>query len=206
MVRHDLRDSPGIDVTGDLSEPATIDAIRAIAADVGLTGVVAAHGLAGSGELDTISDDRIAQILTVNTNSVLTLFEAFSSELVANDGTFIAVSSEAGLDGEAQNAVYSASKAALIGWGREIAQANGSPRIRVVCPGMTETPLLTAGLTGMAEGLGISYEEFLSQRLQAVPSGRLGRPEEIARAVVWLSELQTDTCVIAAVTGGEVFE
>jgi NAD(P)-dependent dehydrogenase (short-subunit alcohol dehydrogenase family) len=206
VLRHDVRAADGIDLSGDLLDPVTLAAISAAVEDNGIDTVVAGHGIAGPGRVDEIEDAGIRRIVRINTSSVLGLHDTLRRGLAARDGAFVTVSSEAGIQGEAQNGIYSASKFALVGWAREIAAADQRVRMRVVCPGMTETPLLVSGLSGMAEAAGITYEALLADRLRAVPAGRLLRPAEIGRASVWLAELRTSGCVVAAVTGGEVFE
>lgn len=206
VIRHDVQASTGMDVVGDLMQDGPLDAVVTHCRRAGLDAVVAAHGTAGAGELIGIADSDVHRILRVNTLSVMRLYDALRDILVARDGAFVSVSSQAGLEGEAQNGIYSASKSALIGWARGVSAAGDAPRMRVVCPGMTETPLLVRGLTGMAADAGVAYEEFLARRLATLPSGRLGRPSEVGRAIVWLAELGTRAPVIAAVTGGETFE
>jgi NAD(P)-dependent dehydrogenase (short-subunit alcohol dehydrogenase family) len=186
-------------------DPANLDDVRESCISAKVHTVIAAHGAAGSGELISITDSRIRQTMQINALSVIRLFVALREGLADRSGVFVTVSSQAGLEGEAQNAVYSAAKAALIGWTKSVAMSSDSPRMRVICPGMTETPLLVAGLTGMAADAGITYDEFLARRLEHLPSRRLGRPSEVARAIVWLTQLQTRGAVVAAITGGETF-
>lgn len=210
VVRHDVATSTStstsIDLAGDLMEWDALDAVAALCRIEEVDAVIAAHGSAGSGELERISEDQIRRIMRINTLSVFRLYEAVRDHLVGRDGAFVTVSSQAGLEGEAQNGVYSASKFALVGWTKGVAAGGTSPRMRVICPGMTETPLLVAGLTGMAAEAGVTYEEYLGRRLANLPSRRLGRPDEIGRAIVWLTSLETRGAVLAAVTGGETFE
>jgi NAD(P)-dependent dehydrogenase (short-subunit alcohol dehydrogenase family) len=204
VLRHDVRDDGRMDISGDLLTQDTLDAVRRLCEERDVDAVVAAHGLAGAGELATITTAQILRIMRVNTTSVVGLYDAVAPWLGERDGAFVAVSSQAGLVGEAQNAVYSASKFALVGWARALAKTGSAPRMRVVCPGMIETPLLVAAFEGMAADLGVTFEDVLARRLAAVPNRRLGRPEEIGRASLWLAELTTPACVVAAVTGGEI--
>ncbi len=204
VLRHDVRDDGRMDVSGDLLAPETLEAVRLLCEQRGVDTVVAAHGLAGAGELASISEAQILRIMRVNTTSVLRLYDTVSPYLEARGGAYVAVSSQAGLVGEAQNAVYSASKFALVGWGRALAASGQATRMRIVCPGIIDTPLLVAAFEGMAADLGVGFEDVLSRRLASVPNGRLGRPAEIGRAALWLAELQTSACVVAPVTGGEI--
>lgn len=206
VLRQDLRAAPGIDLAADLLDSDGLETVIRAAQERGVDTVVAAHGSAGPGALATVSDDYIARILRLNASSVFALYEGLTDVLTRADGAFIAVSSQAGIVGEAQNAVYCAAKFSLIGWAEGVASGPRSPRMRIVCPGLTETPLLVDGLRGMAAEQGLSYEEFLAIRLAGMPMSRLGRPAEIGRAILWLAELETRRNVIAAVTGGLVFD
>lgn len=203
VVQQDARAADGVSIVGDLLDNTTLDSITALSEE-GLDVVVAAHGIAGAGAISTITPDTVKHIVDVNTSSVLALYARVRQDLAARRGSFIVVSSQAGLVGEAGNAVYSASKFALVGWARAISRQPEAPRIRVVCPGMIETPLLVKAFEGNALDLGVTYEDVLNKRYKNVPLGRLGRPSEIARAVIWLSELQTTACVVAPITGGEI--
>lgn len=205
-IRQDLRDSPEIDAHGDLLDDDNLRQLVDTCRRSELDTVVAAHGIAGAGEIREITSESALRTLRVNTISVLRLYQTLSEMLAARDGSFIVVSSQAGLAGEASNGIYAASKFALVGWAQSISIERGSPRMRVICPGMVETPLLVAGLTGMAEASGTTYERFLAKRLERVPSGRLARPAEIGRTATWMADLRTRRCVVAAATGGETFE
>ncbi|MET4781361.1 SDR family oxidoreductase [Glaciihabitans sp. UYNi722] len=204
VFRHDARPDVNMTIVGNLLDATTLTAVTNLVSEEGISMIVAAHGIAGPGALDTISTEFLERIIDINTRSVIALYGETAPYLSGRGGSFIVVSSQAGLVGEAGNAVYSASKFALVGWARSISRSAGSPRIRVVCPGMTETPLLVKAFEGNAADLGITYEEVLADRMKKVPGGRLGRPSEIGRTALWLSELLTSACVVAPVTGGEV--
>lgn len=204
VARHDLRPSPTLVAVGDLLDPDALEEIGALVDSEDIDCVVAAHGLAGAGALPTISQREIFTIMKVNTISVLRLYERVRAALVERNGVLVTVSSQAGLVGEAGNAIYSASKFALVGWSRAVSRTPGAPRMRVVCPGMINTPLLVDAFEQMAADSGVSFDDVLSSRLEHVPAGRLGEPAEIGRAVTWLAELTTPACVVAAVTGGEI--
>jgi 2-keto-3-deoxy-L-fuconate dehydrogenase len=206
VLRHDVRAGSAIDISGNLLDPTTLATLAQRCQDEGIDAVAAAHGLSGPGDLSSIATADIVRTMRVNTSSVIALYEALAPQLHARRGVFVAVSSQAGLEGEAGNAIYCASKFALVGWARGLAGTARAPRLRVLCPGMTETPLLTDGLKGMAASLGLTYEEFLEHRLSTVPVGRVGRPAELGRAAVWLTEIETQACVIAAITGGATYE
>lgn len=208
VLRHDLRpDGPDgrMDVFGDLAEPGVlatvVERVRTDQVDV----VIAAHGVAGAEALSTIDAAKAAFIMRVNTISVLRLYDAVAPAL-ASTGAFVAVASQAGLVGEANNGVYCASKFALVGWAHGLDRQDGGerPRVRILCPGATDTPLLRDAFQGMADSAGVSYEHILGGRLEKIPVGRLGRTRDLAAAIRWLVELPAPRTLLAAVTGGEV--
>ena len=97
-------------------------------------------------------------------------------------GAIVNCSSLGGLIGGAQRGTYHAAKHGVIGLTKSAALEYATRGIRVndVCPGMTHTPMFDKMI---AEGQG----EELDRMLKAlVPMQRMGRPEEIADAVLWL--------------------
>jgi NAD(P)-dependent dehydrogenase (short-subunit alcohol dehydrogenase family) len=206
VFRHDVRPSEDMDVVGDLLQPEALSEVTRFIDSSAVDTVVAAHGLPGSASLTDVSPEFTTRIMRVNTVSIMRLYDEVGSLLARRDGVFVLVSSQAGLVGEAQNGVYSASKFALVGWAQGLGRdtSGGHPRIRVICPGITETPLLVDAFQGMADASGRTYEQVLATRLEQVPGGRLGRPAEIGRACVWLAQLRQRDTIVAAVNGGEV--
>ena len=100
-------------------------------------------------------------------------------------GCIINISSIWGLRGAACEVAYAASKAAVIGLTRSLAAELAPSHIRVNCvaPGVIETD--------MVRGLG---EDTLSALIDQTPAGRLGEPEDIAKAVAFLA--REDACFI----------
>ena len=176
-----------------------------ILASGGLDAVVAAHGIEGTGGMHELQEPRISQVMTVNFASVQSLYKETAELLEAKSGTFVGISSQAGIQGEPAAAAYCASKFAVKAYiDRLHANSKGSIRYRTLCPGATETPLLKKAFEGIAAAEGLTYQDILDRRSAAVPVGRLGRPSDIGAAALWLAELQTHANVVALVSGGEV--
>src|SRR6266576_3401860 len=95
-------------------------------------------------------------------------------------GAIVNCSSLGGLVGLPSRAAYHASKHGVIGLTRSAAleYAPRGIRINAVCPGIIDTPMVASMLTGQPEAM----KEMMKEQ----PIGRLGRPEEIAAAVLWL--------------------
>jgi NAD(P)-dependent dehydrogenase (short-subunit alcohol dehydrogenase family) len=95
-------------------------------------------------------------------------------------GSIINMSSVAGLSGFPMLPAYVASKHAVVGLTKASAleYAQSGVRINAICPGVIDTP--------MVERTTRKDPEIVSQYVAMEPVGRMGRPEEIADAVVWL--------------------
>jgi len=95
-------------------------------------------------------------------------------------GAIVNCSSLGGLVGLPGRAAYHASKHGVIGLTRSAAleYAPRGIRINAVCPGIIDTPMVAGMLVGQSEAM----KELMKEQ----PIGRLGRPDEIASAVLWL--------------------
>lgn len=95
-------------------------------------------------------------------------------------GAIVNNSSLGGIVGIAGRGVYHASKHGVLGLTKSAAleYASRGIRINAVCPGIIETP--------MVAGMLVSEGDAMKELMKDVPIGRLGRPEEIADAVLWL--------------------
>lgn len=95
-------------------------------------------------------------------------------------GAIVNCSSQSGLVGIAGLGAYTASKHGVIGLTKAAAleYARQGIRINAICPGTTNTPMVAAALQ--------SHPESMQAVIDEIPAGRMGRPEEIASAVLWL--------------------
>ncbi|UOR01363.1 SDR family oxidoreductase [Leucobacter allii] len=204
-LRHDVREGARpLDIIGDLLDAGHIDDLVAFADERGVDCVFLAHGIAAATSLATTTREFFERAMRINTLSMLNAYDALAPLLTERRGVFCAVSSQAGLVGEANNDAYCASKFAVVGWAEELAKSEAGPRIRILCPGPIETPLLEQAFQGMADSAGVTVQDIIDQRVAGIPAGRLGRTADLGAAAAWLCELHSPRVLIAPVTGGEV--
>jgi NAD(P)-dependent dehydrogenase (short-subunit alcohol dehydrogenase family) len=118
-------------------------------------------------------------VLAVNLTGVwLCMKYEIAQMLRQGGGAIVNTSSAAGLVGR-YNAAYTASKFGVVGLTKSAAMeyATRGIRINAVCPGWIDTPMTHEGMLD---------PERLARRIAEEPIGRIGTPEEVAEAVVWL--------------------
>jgi NAD(P)-dependent dehydrogenase (short-subunit alcohol dehydrogenase family) len=135
---------------------------------------------------------------TFNTNVKGTLFTVQKAlPLIADGGCIILIGSNTSIKGIPAFSVYSASKAAVRSFARCWSQdlKHRGIRVNVLSPGPTRTP----GLNGLA-GTGQQAKDMQAALIDAIPLGRLGVPDEIAAAALFLASGES-----SFVTGIELF-
>lgn len=134
---------------------------------------------APTGECTTANFDRV---IAVNLRGVFLCMREELRQMTKQEtgGVIVNTSSVAGLVGLPGIPAYDASKHGIVGLTRTAALEYAQQKIRVnaICPGAIETPMLERFMGGRADG----REEMI--RIE--PIGRIGTPEEIASAVLWL--------------------
>ncbi|WP_339853674.1 glucose 1-dehydrogenase [uncultured Nisaea sp.] len=141
---------------------------------------------AGGGEfapLGAITEDHYQRTFDTNVKGVL--FTVQKALPVLRDGaSIILTSSTTGTAGTANFSVYSASKAAVRNFARSwiLDLKDRNIRVNVISPGLTET----TGLTHLFGG-GDQAESVKNHFVDSIPSGRIGQPEDVANAVLFLA-------------------
>jgi NAD(P)-dependent dehydrogenase (short-subunit alcohol dehydrogenase family) len=171
-------------VTCDVTDEEQVaDAVRRTVANFGR--LDAAYNNAGiqspALEMEDVSNDEYERVMSVN---LLGIWNCMKHELrqmrTQGIGAIVNCSSIGGLIGLPGRAAYHASKHGVIGMTKSAALEYAAKGIRInaVCPGTVETPMVTEMLA--------KEPEAMKEIMRDQPIGRLGRPEEIASAVLWL--------------------
>ena len=136
-------------------------------------------GVMNDALLGMISEDMIQEMFNVNVFSVIQMTQLVSRFMKRQkNGCIINIASIVGIEGNAGQSVYSATKGAVISFTKSAAKELASDGIRVnaIAPGIIDTSLLDN-----------VPEEKMKQRLSAVCMGRIGQPGDIAKAALFLA-------------------
>lgn len=153
-------------------------------------------GITRDGLIARMKDDAWEEVLNTNLRGAFYLTRAAAKIMMRQRcGKIVNISSVVGLTGNPGQANYAASKAGLIGMTRSVAKELGSRNIQVnaIAPGFI--------VTDMTDSL---PEALKAKLLEQIPLGRLGEPEEIAKAALFLASDGSDyvTGQVLAVCGG----
>ena len=158
---------------------ATDEAIAALSKRLGRLDILVANaGIAVDNLVLRVKEEEIDRVFAVNVKGAIGCARAVIKPMMrARAGRIVFLSSIVGEMGNAGQAVYAASKAALLGLSKTLAReyASRSITVNVVAPGFIDTD--------MTSSLGAEVKEGM---LKAIPLGRTGRPEEVAAAVAFL--------------------
>jgi NAD(P)-dependent dehydrogenase (short-subunit alcohol dehydrogenase family) len=172
--------------------------------------VVANAGMAESAPAAKTSLEMWTRTVNVNlTGAFLTVKPALSGMRKFGWGRIIFIASTAGLKGYAYVAPYVAAKHGVIGLMRALASEFATTGITVnaICPGFTETAILTESIRRIAESTGRSEQDARTTLVATNPMGRFIQPEEIAQAALWLcgDNASAITGQTISVSGGETW-
>lgn len=148
------------------------------------------------------SEETWEKILAINFKSVLYTTKAALPHMISRgSGKIVNIGSDAGRVGSSWEAVYSGTKGAVIAFSKSLARevARYKINVNVVCPGLTDTPLLQA-----VRSQSPNTEKLIDAITKATPFRRVARPEEIAEAVLFFASPSAEfvTGQTLSVSGG----
>ena len=157
---------------------------QAVAAFGALHVVVNSAGIIRRASVTELSEADWDAVMDTNAKSVFLMSRAAIPQLEVTKGSILSLASGWGLAAGPRAAAYCASKAAVVLLTKAMAIDHGPQGIRVncICPGDTDTRMLRQE----ARETGVSEIEFLADAARR-PLRRIGKPEEIADAAVFLS-------------------
>ncbi|GHF13516.1 oxidoreductase [Kordiimonas sediminis] len=206
----DAKSALGGNVSTAVLDVTKEDDVTQVFADIGPVDILVNNaGAAGTAPLHKTSLDLWNQMLSVNlTGAFLCTRAVLDGMKKRNQGRIITIASTSGLKGYAYTAAYTASKHGVIGMTRSLALelANSAITANCVCPGFTDTEIVAEALDTIIQTTGRSRSDALAELVSHNPQKRLITPEEVASAVLWLSEdnngsMNGHSMVVA---GGEV--
>jgi meso-butanediol dehydrogenase/(S,S)-butanediol dehydrogenase/diacetyl reductase len=184
--------------SGDVSQSAQMKSLvgEGVKRFGGIDIVVNSAGVRTNGSITEITEAQWDRTLDVNLKGVFIVSRLAIPEMIKRGGgVIINIGARSGMAGQAGRAAYCASKGGMITLTEAMAMDYAAQRIRVncICPGPTRTPMVDT-----------STPERLEYYKARIPIGRIGEPEDIARAALYLAsdEGSMVTAAILPVDGG----
>lgn len=187
--------APGADVVVDVADP---DAVNAAAAALGPVDIlVNSAGIVGPNTpLWQVADAEWQSVFAVNVTGTFNMCRAFIPGMRERGwGRIVNMASMAGKDGNPNLAAYSASKAAVIAMTKSLGKelATSGVLVNAIAPAVIETPMNAA-----------TAPEVLAHITALIPMQRVGRAEEVAELIAWLSsdKVSFSTGAVYDISGG----
>ena len=172
------KETGGVAIRADVSNANEVNAMFEKIGSVDI--LINNAGISGFYMLDAMSDEEWKRMIDVNLNSVFYRTRAVLPQMInRKQGAIVNVSSMWGICGASCEVAYSTAKAGIIGFTKALAKEVGPSGIRVNCvaPGVIDTDMNKA-----------LDEDAKKALCEETPLGRLGTPEEIAKAIVFLAD------------------
>ncbi len=185
-------------VRGDVSNARDLDRLfEQIREEKGRLDILFANaGIARYAALGNITEELYDSIFNVNVKGVLFTVQK-APPLMPDGGSIILNASVVGSKGLSSNSIYSATKASIRSFARTWTTdlKHRAIRVNAISPGTIDTPGLSDLLASAEAG-----EQRRKMVASAIPLGRFGRPDEVAKTVVFLASDES-----SYITGAEIF-
>jgi 2-hydroxycyclohexanecarboxyl-CoA dehydrogenase len=184
----------------DVTDPAAVESFKnEVLAWQSHVDIIA--NVAGWGKIEPFVDNTPEfwkKVVDLNLMGPIFITRAFLDGMIERkSGKVIMVASDAGRVGSLGETVYSGAKGGVIAFGKSLARevARFNINVNSICPGPTDTPLLAA-----------VPEKHREAFIRVTPLRRLGKPEEIADAILFFASTRSDfiTGQVLSVSGGLV--
>jgi len=191
-----------IGVAIDVTDPIRVEAaVNAGLAEYGVVDTLSNTAGMFDGYLQMLETEKSAfdKVLDVNLDGMFNVTKALLPHfLETGKGVIVNIASGAGLRGGGGGIAYTTSKHGVVGFTRQLSATYGPQGIRVnaIAPGLIDTPMVAD----------FSQGEAAEQMLRSNPGQRLGRPEDVANAALFLASDEADFihAVTLSVDGGMV--
>jgi NAD(P)-dependent dehydrogenase (short-subunit alcohol dehydrogenase family) len=182
----------------DITDPDSNDtAVRTAAETFGHLDIVVANaGISGNTPVGGTTAEQFARVITTNVTGVFLTVQS-AAPFLTKGASVILIGSVHELLGAPGYSAYAASKGAVRAMGRVLASelAPAGVRVNVVSPGATRTPIWSRGGRGPD-----ALTQVEARVSQAVPTGRISEPEEIANTILFLASDEATN-----ISGAEIF-
>ncbi len=152
-------------------------------------------GISKSGLFIDATDEDLRDIFEVNVSGVMRVTKCVLPDMLSKGaGSIVNVSSIWGIEGASMEVAYSATKSAIIGFTKALAKevAPNGVRVNAVAPGAIDTDMMAC----------YTQEEIKELCEESIPLGRLGNPQEVAKAVMFLADSEYITGETLVISGG----
>lgn len=183
------------DVQLDITDDTAIEAARADIGDVDI--LVNSAGIVGPNTpLLSTTSDQWRSVMDVNVIGTVAMMRAFVPGMVERGwGRVVNIASMAGKDGNPNLSIYSASKAAVIGLTKSVGKelATTGVLVNAIAPAVISTPMNDN-----------TSPDVLAHITSLIPMKRVGRAEEVAELIAWLTSDQVSfsTGAVYDISGG----
>ena len=145
------------------------------------------------------SEESWMEQFNINLFGAVRITKALWPALKKSHGSIVNISSTLGRRPIAMTTAYSASKAAMVNWTQSLALEGAPEKIRVncICPGLVDTPIHS--YWGKKDAASLKNRQGMDK---AQPLGRMGQPQDIADAVLYMSRAEWMTGSILSLDGG----